>query len=87
MNESQIRQLIREELKNAQYRVGGVPMHIHNGIDSPTVFLPFVIRTGNGAPSGVATEGTLYINLTASSTTTRFYISTGTTWGYFTASA
>lgn len=48
-----------------------------------------IIR-GNGAPTGLsAAKGTLYVNLTASTTTTRLYINTngGTTWASFTASA
>ena len=86
MNESQIRQIVREELVRSQYGVRGIPYHIHNGIDAPSVFLPFTIKTGRGVPTVIFPEGTLYINLAASSTTTRFYISTGTTWAYFTAS-
>ncbi len=35
MNESQVRQIVEDELKKSQYRVGGVPIHTHNGIDSP----------------------------------------------------
>lgn len=46
--------------------------------------------TGNGAPTGVsANKGSIYVNLTATTTTTRLYINTdgGTTWASFTASA
>lgn len=45
---------------------------------------------GSGAPTGVsAGKGSLYINTTASTTSTRLYINTdgGTTWASFTASA
>lgn len=44
---------------------------------------------GSGAPTMSAPKGTLYINVTAMTTTTRLYINTdgGTTWAYFTASA
>lgn len=45
---------------------------------------------GSGAPTGItAGKGSLYINTTASTTTTRLYINTdgGTTWANFTASA
>jgi hypothetical protein len=47
------------------------------------------IYVGSGAPTFTASQGSLYINTTASTTTTRFYINTngGTTWAYFTASA
>ncbi|TXG77185.1 hypothetical protein E6Q11_03130 [Candidatus Dojkabacteria bacterium] len=48
------------------------------------------IMRGSGAPTSItAQKGTLYVNLTASSTTTRLYINTdgSTTWGAFTASA
>ncbi len=44
---------------------------------------------GSGAPTMTAPKGTLYINTTATTATTRLYINTdgGTTWAYFTASA
>ena len=44
---------------------------------------------GSGAPTLTAPQGSLYINITASTTTTRLYINTdgGTTWASFTASA
>ncbi len=87
LTETQVRQIVEDELKKSQYRVGGNPYHLHNGIDAPFVYLPFSIQVGNGVPTGIAPEGTLYVNKAAYSTTTRFYISTGTTWGYFTASA
>ncbi len=48
------------------------------------------ILAGDGAPTGVsAKQGSLYLNRTASTTTTRLYINTdgGTTWATFTASA
>lgn len=46
--------------------------------------------SGTGAPTGVsARKGSLYVNTTATTTTTRLYINTdgGTTWANFTASA
>ncbi len=52
--------------------------------------LGFNIIAGSGAPTGItAKKGTLYINTSASTTTTRLYINTdgGTTWASFTASA
>ncbi len=48
------------------------------------------ILFGSGAPTGItAPQGSLYINITATTTTTRFYSNTdgGTTWAYYTASA
>lgn len=51
MNEQQIRRLIQSELKESQYKVGGVPYHIHNGIDSPK------ISTGGGVSSLTAGTG------------------------------
>lgn len=45
---------------------------------------------GSGAPTGItAKQGTLYINTTASTSTTRLYINSdgGTTWVTFTTSA
>jgi hypothetical protein len=45
--------------------------------------------TGEGAPTFTAAQGSLYVDKTAASTTTRLYINTdgSTTWAYFTASA
>lgn len=47
------------------------------------------IQYGAGVPSHTAAKGTIYINTSASSTTTRLYINTngGTTWTAFTAAA
>jgi len=48
------------------------------------------ILSGVGAPTGIsATQGSLYTNTTAASSTTRLYVNTtgGTTWANFTASA
>lgn len=44
---------------------------------------------GEGAPTFAAAKGSLYVNYTAASTTTRLYVNTdgSTTWAYFTASA
>jgi hypothetical protein len=54
-----------------------------SGVSIPKVF------SGSGAPSITAPLGSLYINLTGSTATTRLYINTdgGTTWAYFTVSA
>ncbi len=51
--------------------------------------LGFNIIAGSGAPSLTAKKGSIYINTTASSTTTRIYVNTngGTTWAYITTSA
>lgn len=48
------------------------------------------VMRGSGAPTGITAQvGTLYVNTSASTSTTRLYINTdgGTTWAYFTASA
>lgn len=47
------------------------------------------IYRGSGAPSFAAPKGSLYVNYTATTTTTRLYINTdgSTTWANFTASA
>lgn len=44
---------------------------------------------GSGAPTMKAPKGSLYINVVATTTTTRLYINTdgGTTWAYITTSA
>ena len=54
-----------------------------------TQALSFDLISGNGAPTVTAAKGSLYINLTATTTTTRLYINIdgGTTWAYLTASA
>lgn len=47
------------------------------------------ICAGTGAPTFAAPKGTLYINLTGSSTATRLYVNTNgsTTWTNFTSAA
>lgn len=47
------------------------------------------VLTGSGAPTISAPKGSLYINLTATTTTTRLYINTdgSTTWTNFTTAA
>lgn len=47
------------------------------------------VTAGTGAPTFTAPKGTLYINLTGSSTATRMYVNTdaGTTWTNFTSAA
>lgn len=47
------------------------------------------ITAGTGAPTFTANKGTLYINLTGSSTSTRLYVNTdgATTWTNFTSAA
>lgn len=47
---------------------------------------PAIIQ-GSGVPSASAPEGTLYINTTAGTASTRLYIRTDTAWASFTASA
>jgi hypothetical protein len=54
------------------------------------IALGITIITGSGAPTGIqATKGSLYINTTATTTTTRMYINTdgSTTWTNFTTAA
>ncbi len=45
--------------------------------------------SGNGAPTEVATKGTIYVRLDGSSSSTRLYINTdgGTTWTSITTAA
>jgi hypothetical protein len=47
------------------------------------------VTAGTGAPTYSAKKGTLYINLTGSSTSTRLYVNTdgATTWTNFTSAA
>lgn len=47
------------------------------------------VQAGAGAPTHAASKGTLYVNLTGSSTSTRMYINTdgSTTWTNFTTAA
>ena len=46
------------------------------------------IASGSGVPTHSATKGTLYINTSATTATTRLYINIGgSTWAYLTASA
>ena len=53
----------------------------------PIAGIGFIV--GSGAPTLQAGKGSLYINVAATTTTTRLYINTdgGTTWANFTASA
>jgi hypothetical protein len=78
---------IKSAQKNARYDTTNASFHTHNGIDSP--ILPNQILSGSGAPTIKAAKSTLYVNTTATTTTTRLYINTdgGSTWAYFTASA
>lgn len=50
---------------------------------------PSNLIVGSGAPTQQAAKGSLYVNATASTSSTRLYINTdgGTTWASFTASA
>jgi len=47
------------------------------------------VLAGSGAPSLTAPKGSIYTNVTASTTTTRLYVNTdgAATWANFTASA
>lgn len=47
------------------------------------------ITAGTGAPTFAAAQGSLYINITGSSTSTRLYVNTNgsTTWTNFTSAA
>ena len=47
------------------------------------------VTAGTGTPTFAAPKGTLYINLTGSSTSTRLYVNTdgSTTWTNFTSAA
>ena len=37
MDENQVKQIVQSVLQQSQYKVGGVPYHTHNGIDSPKI--------------------------------------------------
>ncbi len=54
----------------------------------PAATQPSIVA-GTGAPTFTAPKGTLYINLTGSTTATRMYINTNgaTTWTNFTSAA
>jgi hypothetical protein len=83
-----VAQQIAADAKRSQFAVTPTSAHIHNGIDSP--LLPQFIVSGNGPPTlRKENKGMLYVNLTATTTTTRLYINIdgGTTWANFTASA
>ena len=61
-----------------------------NQVLNEAKYLGINIIAGSGAPTGIsAIKGTLYVNTTASTTTTRLYINTdgGTTWTNFTTAA
>ena len=91
MTDSEIQSYVQQQIaasqKSALYSTKNAASHTHNGIDSP--ILPNQTLAGNGAPTLKASKGTLYVNLIATTTTTRLYINTdgGSTWAYFTASA
>ena len=55
----------------------------------PTPFSGTMFQSGAGAPSHTAPKGTVYVNLTGSSTSTRMYVNTdaATTWTNFTSAA
>lgn len=99
MNDSQkIDSQIGKYLTAAQYMVGPVQAHVHNGIDSQPVNFadlanPLVI-SGVGAPPVAAPllvrpVGTLYVNTTAVTSITRLYIAIDAagTWAYIQVSA
>jgi hypothetical protein len=71
--------------ESARYPNGKlVPNTAILGIVGPLNF----IQSGSGVPTYSANKGTLYINETATTATTRLYINIGgSTWAYFTASA
>lgn len=45
MNEQQIRQIVREELRKAQFNVSSIPFHIHNGTDSNRIPLRSIVES------------------------------------------
>jgi|SRR5882672_5880467 len=81
MNQQQIINLPAPSTINSPVRVVDV-------VSNPTLTVPPFL-TGSGVPSATASKGTLYINLTATTTTTRLYINTtgSNVWASFTASA
>lgn len=60
-----------------------------NGIDSPSFPIVHYSIVASGIPTMGAKPGTLYINTSATSSTTRFYIMTqgGTQWTYIAANS
>lgn len=68
MNEQQIRQLVRQEIQNSQnqgqFTVRNIPLHTHNGKDSPFVYSPTNIYTGfvpsDADLSGATTSGFVF---------------------------
>ena len=57
--------------------------------DPAIMTLGIGIQAGNGVPSHSAPKGTIYINKTGSSSSTRMYVNTdgATTWTSFTTAA
>jgi hypothetical protein len=47
-------------------------------VQIPAATQPYIVA-GTGAPTFSATKGSLYLNLTGSSTSTRLYVNNGTT--------
>ncbi len=81
MNQQQIINLPAPSTINSPVRVVDI-------VSNPTLTVPPFL-TGSGSPSATASKGTLYINLTATTSTTRLYINTtgSNVWASFTASA
>lgn len=56
MNETQIRTIIRQEIQtntsSSRFALNSIPKHIHNDIDSPTIYQPTLIYTGKIAYNG-----------------------------------
>lgn len=57
MDEQQIRQIVREEIRGSdssgRFGLNSIPRHIHNNIDSPFVFQPIMTFIGLIAADGV----------------------------------
>ena len=91
MIDADIRQYIDQTIADthakAQFDVAKNPFHTHNNIDSAPI--PYMTIFGKGPPLRNATKGTLYVNITATTATTRLYINIdgSKSWANFTASA
>lgn len=62
---------------------------LRNFLNELMYVLKIGISSGNGTPTQAAPKGSLYIQLDATTTTSRLWINTdgSTTWAYFTTSA
>lgn len=78
------------DLSSNQARVDGITITYDamTNVATPAATQASVVA-GTGTPTFSANKGTLYVNLTGSSTSTRLYVNTdgATTWTNFTSAA